>query len=173
MIKYSLVFISLFLLAFLLVIGPLQQEPPGFNPAHADELPVLTTEESRIYAWINQIRRRHGLAPLRLSATLRDFARSHSRDMADNGFVDHVDGEGRSFRERFARSGMKGWVRFGENVGMSSGYWDDAASIVSGWMKSKPHRKNILSGDFDTTGIGTALAEDGTLYATQVFSRSR
>jgi uncharacterized protein YkwD len=73
---------------------------------------------------------------------------------------------------RIEKAKVKGWRTLGENVGRSMGYRNNADVLISGWMQSKPHRKNILSADFNLTGIGTAESADGTLYATQVFMGS-
>jgi uncharacterized protein YkwD len=89
--------------------------------------------------------------------------------MARSGKLGHTDSGGHGLGARIAAAGVKGWRIIGENVGRSFGNRDNAEAIVSVWMESEPHRKNILSGDFNVTGIGTAVAEDGTLFATQVF----
>lgn len=125
--------------------------------------------EGDILAAINRIRAEHGLNKLRKSEKLTTIAREHSRDMAGSGVLGHRDSGGRDLGARIAAARVKGWRLIGENVGRSSGHRSNAEAIVSVWMESAPHRKNILNRDFDFTGIGTASAKDGTLFATQLF----
>jgi uncharacterized protein YkwD len=128
--------------------------------------------EAHIHESINQIRKEYHLPPLISVPALQQFARDHSRFMAKSGYLGHSEGGGMEFRSRIEKAGLKGWRVVGENVGRSQGYRNNADTIISGWMVSKPHRENILTAGFTMTGIGTAEAEDGTLYATQVFMGS-
>ena len=128
-----------------------------------------TESEKNILMAINRIRAEHGLAQLKHSDRLEKLARAQSRDMAKSGKLGHTDSSGHDLGARIAADGVKGWRIIGENVARSLGHRDNAKIIVSIWMESAPHRKNILSGDFNVTGIGTAVAKDGTLFATQVF----
>ncbi len=121
---------------------------------------------------INRIRADRGLAPLRVAGKLRTAARRQSADMAANNFLAHVDSQGNDLQVRLARAGATEWSTIGENVGQSMGYRNNSDVIIEGWMKSPHHRDNILSGDYDSTGIGAAVAPDGTLYLTQVFMGS-
>jgi uncharacterized protein YkwD len=86
----------------------------------------------------------------------------------------HEDSKGRPaatdmMRERI---GPYGW--FGENIMYeyrSRGPFNPesfAKTAVTGWLESPGHRANILSPDFDRSGIGVAL-NGTTAYATQVF----
>ena len=55
------------------------------------------------------------------------------------------------------------WV--GENVG----YGPSSSSIQKAFMKSAPHRANILDGDFTQIGIASVRDDDGRLWVAQVF----
>ena len=59
-----------------------------------------------------------------------------------------------------------------ENLYKCRGVDDPLRSAVDGWMSSKGHRNNILGADFTHTGVGIAVAEDGTIYFTQLFASS-
>ncbi|HOP41752.1 MAG TPA: CAP domain-containing protein [Geobacteraceae bacterium] len=153
------------ILLSLLVSGPaLAREA---LPVVANEVP--TPVETYIHRLVNRIRGENHLPILKMSSPLQRLARDHSRYMANNGYLGHGKGNGRDFKSRIKKSEMKGWRTVGENVGRSFGYRDNARTIVSGWMESTSHRDNILSRDYDTTGIGAAMDEKGTLYATQIF----
>ena len=52
---------------------------------------------------------------------------------------------------------------------MSRGYQDPVRRAVDSWLDSRSHRKAMLTPEFLETGVGVALAADGTLYFTQLF----
>jgi len=136
------------------------------DPGRISDEPV--SAETYILESINRIRQEHHLPLLTVSPALQKIARDHSRFMAKSGYLGHGH-SGNDFKTRIEKARLKGWREVGENVGRSQGYPNNSATIISGWMESKHHRENILSAGFNITGIGAALAEDGTLYATQVF----
>ncbi|MEA5113403.1 MAG: CAP domain-containing protein [Geobacteraceae bacterium] len=157
----------------LITIFPAMQS----GAATAAQAPVsagsrIATTENYVAQKINEIRADHGLAPLGISGKLRTAARRQSTDMAANNFLAHVDSQGNDLRARLAKVGATGWSTVGENVGQSMGYRNNSDVIIEGWMKSPHHRDNILNGSFVSTGIGAAVAPDGTLYLTQVFMES-
>lgn len=41
--------------------------------------------------------------------------------------------------------------------------------IVDGWMNSTGHRENILNPDYEASGTGVFITENGSVYATQEF----
>lgn len=59
---------------------------------------------------------------------------------------------------------------FGENVAYNYNYDDPVQVSIEGWMESPGHKKNIL-GDFEETGVGIAISEDGKFYITQLFAK--
>jgi uncharacterized protein YkwD len=156
----------------MLAILPLPHSALSAEALLAEKNTAATEKEAYLHDSINRIRKDHRLPALKASAALRKIARDHSRYMAKSGYLGHGNGGGRDFRSRIEKAKVKGWRTVGENVGRSFGYRNNAEEIVSGWMESEPHRNNILSENYDMTGIGTAMAEDGTLYATQVFMGS-
>ena len=126
-------------------------------------------EERRLLELVNAERRAQGLGPLELDAELMNAARQHSRDMARQGFFDHIGRDGRTPSMRAEAAGVRGWRMFGENIAYNQGYSDPAAFAVERWMLSAKHRSNILSRSYMLTGLGIARADDGRIYFTQVF----
>jgi len=51
------------------------------------------------------------------------------------------------------RAGYRGHA-FAENIAYGSGPYSTPRSIVSRWMSSSGHRRNILGGAYDHMGIG-------------------
>jgi len=160
--------LCILLLANLLAPGT----TPSSEVSYPEKIAGATETETYLHDSINRIRKEHRLPALKASPALRQIARNHSRYMANSGYLGHGESVGRDLRSRIEKAKVKGWRTLGENVARSMGYRNNADVLISGWMQSKPHRKNILSAGFNLTGIGTAEAADGTLYATQVFMGS-
>ena len=88
----------------------------------------------------------------------------------------HEDSQGKQAATEMMRDRISPYGAFGENIMYdfhSSGVFNPerfAKAAVAGWMNSPGHRANILSPDFDRSGIGVAVTSRGTTaYATQVF----
>jgi uncharacterized protein YkwD len=73
------------------------------------------------------------------------------------------------FQDRLARLGKEaGIAAAAENVALSNGNPDVTGTAIRGWAASPGHRKN-MSGDFAETGVGVAIARNGTVYVTQIY----
>jgi uncharacterized protein YkwD len=115
----------------------------------------LSTLEQGVLADINALRKQHGLAPLRLSASLSAAARQHSSEMAARGYFSHDSANGGSFDKRIARyyplSGRHYWS-VGENLLWSSPDVD-AGGALQMWWNSPEHRKNLLTARWREIGL--------------------
>ena len=112
---------------------------------------------------INQHRRSRGLSPLQINNLITTEAEKHSQQMASGKTTFGHSG----YDARINRiSNQLGPARkSAENVALGSKSVDE---VVSGWLNSPGHRKNI-EGDFNLTGIGVARNKKGVLYYTQLF----
>jgi uncharacterized protein YkwD len=115
---------------------------------------LLSSLELDIVARINAQRTTRGLRPLHVSPGLTAAASYHTRQMGQIGFFEHESVNGAPFWrriERFYPSG-RGYWSVGENL-----FWESpdtsASSAVQEWMKSPPHRQNILDRDWRDIGI--------------------
>jgi uncharacterized protein YkwD len=107
---------------------------------------------------INQIRGRHGIAPLRIDDRLNRAAQRHSDDMARRDFFDHRSPEGARMTDRADRSGYQ-WRRIIENI---AGGYPNAATVIEGWMGSPGHRAGLLDSRVRDAGLGYVfLPQDG------------
>ena len=118
---------------------------------------------------VNAYRASKGLLGLRWNESIAERARRHSRDMASGASAFGHDGFDARMHE-LAKSVI--WASVAENVFMLLNLSDPAAVAVGGWIDSPGHRQNI-EGDYDLTGIGIVRAEDGSLYFTQIFVKSK
>ena len=145
------------ILAFAVALGLLSVFAAGAGAASQPvrALAAANQLESAVLAELNTVRRRHGLAPLRLSQPLAAAAESHSRAMGTLGFFDHDSRDGSEFWKRVQRwyspDGYRTWS-VGENLLWSSGRLS-AAAAVKLWMESPGHRRNILTARWREIGL--------------------
>lgn len=118
---------------------------------------------------VNAQRAAAGAPPLQLCATLQAAAQGHSEYQASVGRMSHTGRNGSSMSQRADGSGYAGWNALAENVAAGS---PDVGSVMSGWMNSSGHRKNLLSATYVHVGFGLARSSDGTPYWTQDFGRN-
>jgi len=154
----------------------------------------VPTLERRIHDLINKERTAKKLRTLQFDEKLSSIARAHSADMARRKFFSHVNPDGKDPTARGELAGYRCKKDFGsyfteglaENLYQGNLYssvrtrgtvktytWntleDLATQSVTGWMKSKGHRENILEKSSDKTGIGVAISKDDKVFVTQVF----
>jgi uncharacterized protein YkwD len=149
-----------------------------------------------IHQAINEKRQENGLQPLKWDPHLADIALSHSRDMAERDYFDHVSPEGDDFADRYEEKGYTKDTRVGNQVYLGgenlflnnvveSYTYDESTrevleynfndieelvlSTVNGWMDSPGHRDNILT-PFSREGIGIYITDEGKVYITENFS---
>lgn len=108
---------------------------------------------------VNQERVERGLRGLAEEPRLLKAARRHSTDMVRRRYFDHRSPEGESMADRAkaARYATKAraW-RVAENLAWGSGSYGSPRHVVSNWMKSSMHRRNILDGSLRHAGVGVA-----------------
>lgn len=126
--------------------------------------------ERRVFDLINAKRAEKGLSSLTWSSKVASVARDHSKEMALYDYFSHTDVEGRLVDGRAISAGLNSWMAIGENIAYLRGYEDPAQYAVERWMLSPSHRDNLLDPRWKETGIGLAIANDGTFFFTQVFT---
>lgn len=105
----------------------------------------------------NRARANRGVQVLDLDARLSRYAKRHSREMAEAGYLFHTE-------NLAARLSGVDWSMGGENVGVGSSLRD----VQGAFMGSTPHRQNILQTRFDHAAVGI-VKSDGTLWVTVIF----
>ena len=154
------------------------------------------TLAASIHNLINEERRKAGLDRLGWDQALANIALSHSMDMGERDYFDHISPEGKDFADRYTEHGYHLDTRIGDhiyvggenlaltNVVRSYTYDQDtgevleykfndldelARSTVQGWMESPGHRENILT-PFSREGLGAYVTDEGEIYITEDFS---
>lgn len=125
--------------------------------------------ESRAFELINRQRNLSGLEPLVWSDEAAKIARLHSENMAAYNFFSHKGLDGLLVNDRADSFGVKKWQAIGENIAYNQGFENPVEFAVENWMQSPKHRDNLLSSRWKESGIGIAVADEGTYYFTEVF----
>lgn len=132
---------------------------------HADD-PELSAEEA-LFAMVNAARQDQGLTLLRRNPQLDRAARQHSQRMLEQGRISHDTGHGNPAR-RVEMMGLHPRAT-GENVALAA----SPVRLHRALWNSPSHRENILHRPWSEVGIGIVQAEDGSLFATQLFMDNR
>jgi uncharacterized protein YkwD len=131
--------------------------------------PKVETLEQEMVGRVNEVRRQHGLPPLKHDPTLGKTARDYSCLMADERFLGHESPRGGTVADR-AREAGKPFRVIGENLAVNVNAREPLAAALGGWMKSRTHRDNILGREYTETGVGICR-RDTAFYFTQIFVR--
>lgn len=107
--------------------------------------------------------------PLSMNADLREAARLHSKDMADQNYFDHTSRDGRSPWDRIAEAGYRGFG-IGENIAAGNA---TAPDTFDQWVTSPGHCVNMMNPDAREIGIGYANNPRSAFehYWTQTFGQ--
>lgn len=124
-----------------------------------------TEMEKSVLYYTNEYRKKQGLQPLQLNLAASNLAFEHSTNMSlkktpfgHNGF----DARYAALEKKIGKiSGIAENVAYGQPT---------AKATVESWIKSAPHRKNLL-GNFNFMGLGFAVNDEGVIYYTQILFR--
>lgn len=134
-------------------------------PTAADAAPPYEASEQQFLKLMNADRKAAGRGRLAASPDVATVARNWSKRMAADNNLRHNPNVSEQLTVE--------WTRWGENVGWASnGTNGSLESVVkrlhNGFLESSGHRANIL-GDFNQVGVGVAVDDRGTMWATMVF----
>ncbi|MBP9686311.1 MAG: hypothetical protein KBD66_00755 [Candidatus Doudnabacteria bacterium] len=122
-----------------------------------------TLSASGVIHLTNEERTKMGLATLTENALLKKAARAKLHDILEKQYFDHVSPDGKAPADVVEAAGYT-YVLVGENL--AEGDFTNDADLVTGWMNSPGHRKNILHPKY--TEIGVAV-ERGTYKGRMVW----
>jgi uncharacterized protein YkwD len=117
--------------------------------------------ELDVVARTNAERLQAGCGALRFDGRLASAARQHSTDMVNRHYFEHNSPDGNTPADRTAAAGYADYG--GENIAYGQ---RSAAEVVTDWMNSPDHRRNILDCEFTTVGVGL---DPRGMYWTQDF----
>jgi uncharacterized protein YkwD len=122
--------------------------------------------EQALFDAANRERKARQLSPLQWSAALASAARGHAQKMAQKNTLSHQFPGESDLGTRVRLTGVR-FRAVAENVAQGP----SAAEIHTQWMKSPPHRANLLDSELDSVGIGVEERK-GQLFAVQDFSQA-
>jgi uncharacterized protein YkwD len=123
--------------------------------------------ERELFDATNRERRAHGLPPLEWNDALAVAARRHASEMASKDTLSHQFPGEPSLPSRVKQAGAH-FVWLSENVALGP----NASIIHAEFVKSPPHRANILDTDMNVMGIGI-VERNGELFAVEDFSKAK
>jgi uncharacterized YkwD family protein len=118
--------------------------------------------EQQVLDLTNQERAKIGVPALNLDVELSKVAREKSRDMQAKGYFDHNSPTYGSPFDMMKKFGVS-YRTAGENIAMGQ---QSPQEVVTAWMNSEGHRKNILNANYTHIGIGHVAQGN---YWTQMF----
>ena len=107
------------------------------------------TSIQQVFTLVNQARAQAGCKPLADDPRLDTAAQKHSDDMAARGYFSHTTPEGVTFDKREIAAGYPS--PGGENIAQGQ---TSAQQVMTDWLNSPGHRRNILDCGFAAIGIG-------------------
>jgi uncharacterized protein YkwD len=125
-------------------------------------VPLLAqSERAALLSGANRIRAEHDLGPLQRDARLDAYAQEWAEHLAEIGKLEHRSGR---MLDLFLT--VNGARLLNENLHYSWGFTTPLLAL-DGWMKSPPHRRNLLEEKITHAGFGFATRPKGN--QTQIF----
>ena len=120
----------------------------------------LTADEKEVFNLINAKRTANGLAPLNIDNELQNVARIKAQDMVDNNYFAHNSPTYGTPFQMIKNFGIT-YKAAGENIAGNS----TNQGAVNAWMNSEGHRANILSNNYNYTGVAVVKSPKyGKIY---------
>lgn len=145
--------------------------------------------ENLVKEKIDDVRILHGLKPLYNDSILYIAASSHSKYLSEKGQLSHFEPENPTMETPQMRADYFGAVNYlvGENVAKTvallptrskkgkiytnTTYDELATDLVQLWVNSPGHYKNIITPDYNSTGVAVYFnAKDSSFYGVQKFA---
>ena len=108
----------------------------------------LSKDELEVFNLINSQRVSNGLAALNIDDELQNVARVKAKDMVDNNYFSHNSPTYGTPFQMIKNFGIS-YKAAGENIAGNS----SNQGAVNAWMNSEGHRANILSNNYNYTGV--------------------
>lgn len=108
----------------------------------------LTADEQEVFDLINKQRIAAGLSALKIDEELQNVARVKAKDMVDNNYFSHNSPTYGTPFNMIKNFGIT-YKAAGENIAGNS----SNQGAVNAWMNSEGHRANILSNNYNYTGV--------------------
>jgi len=108
----------------------------------------LTQEESELLSLINKEREKNNLPVFEIDENLQNVARLKAQDIVDNNYFSHTSPTYGSPFEMLKSYNIS-YKTASENIAGNS----NISKALESWLNSESHKNNILSNDYNYTGI--------------------
>lgn len=109
---------------------------------------IITNDESKILSLVNEAREKNNLSKLEIDEALQNVARLKAEDLSKNNYFSHISPTyGTPFE--MLKSNNITYKTASENIAGNS----SIENAFSSWMNSDSHKDNILSNNYNYTGI--------------------
>jgi uncharacterized protein YkwD len=144
----------------LLAAGPMAHPTPTYAG-------TASSTETQILALVNRARANRGLAPLRLRASLVDFAGDRAAKMARTGILKHPA----CLPCKLDRRGIS-YSTYGETIAWTFKPLGERAAthLFRIWKNSPPHWALLMSSRLDRVGVGVAHRSNGSNWSAVVLT---
>ena len=147
------------------------QQKPESTPSKPSTTPEqkpstdFSSYQQQVLDLVNAERTKRGISALTLDSNLSSVATKKSQDMVNKNYFDHTSPTYGSPFDMMKQFGIS-YRTAGENIAKGQ---KTPQEVVTAWMNSEGHRKNILNPNFTNLGVGIAKDSKGTTYWTQMF----
>jgi len=124
-------------------------ETSGLLIAKTDDVNAKINK-TQIIALTNVERAKTGLSILSENSKLDSIAEDRVNDMFAKSYFEHVSPSGES-ASSVADKFTYGYIVIGENIAL--GNFENTQALITAWMNSEGHRKNILSSSYTEIGV--------------------
>ncbi len=126
-------------------------EPEPTPPSTPEPTPPtdISQDEQALLDLVNKARSDAGVGPLKFDSELMKIARLKAKEMVEKNYFSHESPTYGSPFDMMKQFGIS-FRTAGENIAGNR----TVEGAFKAWMNSEGHRKNILNGNFNYTGIG-------------------
>ena len=140
--------------------GGASDEQESTTPPQTENANGLTADEQEVCDLINAKRTAAGLSALKIDSEVQNVARVKAQDMVNNNYFSHTSPTYGSPFDMMKSFGIT-YKAAGENIAGNS----SNTGAVNAWMNSEGHKANILSNNYNYTGIGVVSSPKyGKIY---------
>lgn len=144
--------------------APKPAPAPAPKPEPKPEVPVYSGTAGEVVNLVNQERTKAGVAPITMASDLNKVAQAKAQDMHDNNYFNHTSPTYGSITNMLKTFGINAGDA-AENIAKGQ---DTPQEVMTDWMSSSGHKRNILSDYATQMGVGMFSGPNGT-YWVQVF----
>jgi len=126
------------------------QAQPVATPAKQSDTAQVSNFAKQVAELVNKERAKAGLGPVQLDGALSNVALAKATDMSNNNYFDHTSPTYGSPFDMMKKYGIS-FMTAGENIAMGQ---RSPEEVMTQWMNSEGHRKNIMNPAFTKIGVG-------------------